>query len=257
MIPMNEPIIKEDELADETGAKELKPERKHSRFGLFQNNNFMAFLMNLLAVVIGIALTFGITYLVEHIQEYRKNQEVLQLVKEDLQSSIDSFEPIIWEFQLDSAVFSCVYNYRNRYDQMPSDTIMLFVQTWLRDINLMSENTIADVVKNSRIFEKMNDKHFIVQILTGQLYTAMAVSTAQDIYRERDDIMETLYQKDIFPWKDALTPETARSYFDFLIAQPAIFNNVMGPTIRIKLDVIKTSISNVKKSIALLEERGY
>lgn len=228
-----------------------------SGFRLFKNANFMSFLMNLLAVIIGIVLTFGITYLVEHIQERRKNEDVMLLVKQDLESSLESIQPFIDQFQVDSAIFTCVYNYRNHYDEMPVDTMILFVATWLADLPVMSENTISEVIKSSQIFEKMDDKQLVVQILTGQLYSTMAISTAEDVYRERDDIMESLYKNEKFPWKDALTPQTARIYFDYFLDQPPIYNNVMGPTIRFKLNIIRQCIASIQESVDKLEEMGY
>jgi hypothetical protein len=123
------------------------------------------FLTNLLGVILGIVLTFGVNSLWQKHEENKKVREILILVRNELTNNKEWFinqEKII---RKDSYVYKKILEAKGDWKSIPVDTLTAYyIQTRSLD---MSQLTFSawQIFQNSEMIQKISDKELVIRLI--------------------------------------------------------------------------------------------
>jgi hypothetical protein len=227
----------------------------HYGKGLASKTWISSFLSNLLSVIIGITITFGISFLIEQHKEKSQMREMIGLVQKELETNREWFEAqdsIITQQIVIFKIF--IDNEENHWKNISSDSLVLLLGE-ARKINYSYNSTNSwNLFRSSEIFQKFPNKdmldllskcYFLTEtiqheILEEHYYKQLEKSTDGLYFFYRDNphtFMESLMKN-----------EQAKYFFRWNIENNDYHNNilVMNALIDLTLDYIKDSGSNFK-----------
>ena len=167
---------------------------------------WIGFFMNLLGVVLGILLTFGVNSLYQKHEEKKKTKEILILVRNELQANKTWFTNQENSMRRDVSAYKKILKAEaeNSWKSIPEDTLKAyFFQT--QSLEFAQLTTSAwQIFQNADIIQKMTDKELIIR-LTDCYYWIGKIQ----------DLIQTQY------WNNkmsAIVPEVdTHKYFDALM----------------------------------------
>ena len=129
-----------------------------------ENKLGLGFLINLLGVILGILLTFGVNSLYQKREEQKKVKEMLTLVRNELQTNKIWFEHQKSIMKKDSYVYEEILKVKNDWTSIPEDTLKAhLMQTMYMEFTQL--NTSAwQIFQNAETTQKMADKELIIRL---------------------------------------------------------------------------------------------
>ena len=135
------------------------------------NTMWPYFLTNLLGVVLGIALTFGVNYLWRRREEKRRTREMLILVRNELINNKEAFKFQKELLKKDGGVYKKILEAKNDLASVPSDVIEGYF-TEIQGLTVSPLNTSAwQIFQNSETIQKMTNKEMVIRLT--DCYTLM------------------------------------------------------------------------------------
>ena len=180
-----------------------------------ENIIWINFFTNLLGVILGIMLTFGVNFLWRRREEKRRTKDMLILVRNELITNKEVFK-IQEEFlKKDGNVYQKILDAKNDLASIPADTLKEY-HTQIQGLNIISINISAwQIFQNSEIIQKMTNKEMVIRLT--DCYTLMNRwhdFIAKD-YWEIKKKMLTLEHDDPFRFFDAaLKNNETLNFFD-------------------------------------------
>jgi hypothetical protein len=149
---------------------------------------FSSFFSNLLSVIIGITITFGISFLIEQHKEKSQMREMINLVQKELKANKEWFETQDSIIAHQIATFEIVLdNEENHWKNIPSDSLVLLIEE-VHTINFSYNSTNSwDLFRSSEIFQKFPNKDLLNVLSQCYFYTETI----------RHEIIEERYYKEI------------------------------------------------------------
>ena len=129
-----------------------------------KGNKWFDFLMNLAGVVLGILLTFGVNSLYQQREENKKVQEMLILVRNELQTNKDWFKSQESYMKKDSYVYRKILEAENDWASFPEDTLYYYFNRAMSLSYNQLTTSAWHIFQNSEIIQKMSDKELIITL---------------------------------------------------------------------------------------------
>jgi len=129
-----------------------------------ENEIWINFLTNLLGVILGIVLTFGVNFLWRRREEKRRTKDMLILVRNELITNKEIFK-IQEEFlKKDGAVYQKILDAKNDLTSIPADTLKEY-HTQIQGLHVVPLNISAwQIFQNSEIIQKMTNKEMVIRL---------------------------------------------------------------------------------------------
>ena len=131
---------------------------------IFNKENLISFILNFLAVVLGIVITFGGESIISHKEEKDNLNNCLELVSSELQNDRDclSYCDTLVRREIEAASF--LVKYEENYSDAPTDSLYAFanIPLIIEKINVYTD--AFELLKNSGVLTKIRDKKLALQI---------------------------------------------------------------------------------------------
>jgi len=128
-------------------------------------NDVKGFLLNFMAVVLGIVITFCGEGMIESRNEKKEVKKSLELVKNELKDNlkfVDLADSVIMDYYL-SAKF--LIQYIGRYNEAPADSMEIYSYAPLTVMEVSSSEEALDLLKTSSLFTKIKDQQLSLDII--------------------------------------------------------------------------------------------
>ena len=129
-----------------------------------KNKTWIGFLVNLLGVILGILLTFGVNSLYQRRDEKNKMKEMLILVRNELETDKMWFENQEKIMRQDVYVYKKILEAKNDWTSIPKDTLRAYyLRTMSLEFNQLTTSA-WQIFQNAEIVQKMRDKELIIRL---------------------------------------------------------------------------------------------
>lgn len=173
------------------------------------NKEWFGYLMNFVAVCLGIIITFAGQGLINRKTERKEVKSSLILVKNELQDNLSYIELADSMLANYSAAAQFLIRYEGRYAEAPEDSLAIYCNIPLTVFEITHSEEALELLKNSNLFTKIKDLDLSLEII--HTYGAIADEmTLVKFYNEHknnylDDAM-TCKVKDVLA-RDNITAE--------------------------------------------------
>ena len=129
-----------------------------------ENKILIDFLTNVLGVIVGIMLTFGVNFLWRRREEKKRTKDMLILVRNELINNKVIFQYQEEYLKKDGGVYKKVLEAKNDLTTIPADTLKEY-HTQIQGITVSQLNTTAwQIFQNSEIIQKMTNKEMVIRL---------------------------------------------------------------------------------------------
>ena len=127
-------------------------------------NKRSGFFTNLLGVILGIILTFGVNSLWEQREEKKKIKEVLILVRNELEANKVWFQNQERDIQQDCYVYKKILETNGHLTSIPADTLNEYqIRMLVLEFNQLTTSA-WQIFQNSEMIQKMTDKELVIRL---------------------------------------------------------------------------------------------
>lgn len=149
-----------------------------------KNRDWFGYLMNFVAVCLGIAITFAGQGIINRNAERNEVKRSLILVKNELQDNISYIEYSDSVLTLFAEASRFLIEYEDCYDQAPVDSMAAYCNVPLTVYEISHADDALELLKTSSLFTKIKDQNLSLEIIHtyGAIADEMAVV---NFYHER------------------------------------------------------------------------
>ena len=152
--------------------------------GAKKNRDWFGYLMNFVAVCLGIVITFAGQGIINRHAERNEVKRSLILVKNELQDNISYIEFSDSALALLSEASRFLIKYEDRYAQAPADSMAAYCNVPLTVFEISHAEDALELLKTSSLFTKIKDQNLSLEII--HTYGAIADEmTVVRFYHER------------------------------------------------------------------------
>ncbi|MDR2835175.1 MAG: hypothetical protein LBV69_03100 [Bacteroidales bacterium] len=165
----------------------------------FSGHWFSSFFSNLLSVIIGITITFGISFLIEQHKDKSQMREMINLVQKELKANKEWFETQDSIIAHQIATFEILLdNEENHWKNTPSDSLVLLIEE-IHTISFSYSSTNSwDLFRSSEIFQKFPNKDLLNTLSQCYFYveTIRHEIIEERYYKEIEKSIADIYESD-------------------------------------------------------------
>ncbi len=152
--------------------------------GTKKNRDWFGYLMNFVAVCLGIVITFAGQGIINRHAEKNEVKRSLMLVKNELQDNISYIGYSDSVLALFSEASRFLIRYEGRYAQAPADSMAAYCNVPLTVYEISHADDALELLKTSSLFTKIKDQNLSLEII--HTYGAIADEmTVVRFYHER------------------------------------------------------------------------
>ena len=122
------------------------------------------FLINLLGVIVGISLTFGVNSIWQKHEDEKKTKEILILVRNELETNKNWFKEQEKNIKKDSYVFKKIIEAKGDWSTIPVDTLYAYRSCATSQSFSQLTSSAWQIFQNSEIIQKMSDKELVIRL---------------------------------------------------------------------------------------------
>lgn len=161
------------------------------------NKDWFGYLMNFVAVCLGIVITFAGQELINRHAERNEVKSSLILVKNELQDNISYIELADSLLTRCSAAAEFLIRYEGHYSDAPKDSMAVYCNVPLTVFEITHSEEALELLKNSNLFTKIKDLDLSLEII--HTYGAIADEmTLVKFYNEhKNDYLEEAMTEDV------------------------------------------------------------
>ena len=192
-----------------------------------KNSKLSGFLINLLGVILGITLTFGVNALWQKKEEKKKIREMLILVRNELETNKKWYKKQEQILRQDSYYFRKLLEADKKWSSIPNDSLEKYTQ--FANIKLLQfSNSAWQIFQNSEEIKKISDKELVIK-LTDCYYE---INTFYEFImknywdKKLEAIAIPLFENELFPFLDALINMKESFYFLQLLGDDSDIWNI-------------------------------
>ena len=159
--------------------------------------DWFGYLMNFVAVCLGIVITFAGQGLINRHAERNEVKSSLMLVKNELQDNLSYIELADSMLARNSAAAEFLIRYEGHYSDAPQDSMAVYCNVPLTVIEITHSEEALELLKNSNLFTKIKDLDLSLEII--HTYGAIADEmTLVKFYNEhKNDYLEEAMTEDV------------------------------------------------------------
>lgn len=201
---------------------------------------FGDFFRNLIAVILGIVITFFGSDLIDYRNTKKDIKESMQLVIGELQYNKEMLEDMVKRIELDRKSAKYLLKNRHKIEEIDKDSLEKYGYAPFQWASYLFTNDAMEMLKSSALIPKIENKKLALQIIQ----TYGTIKFAQNHYQTYIDVKKSLQQDldevpEIKNFNSEEIAETWSFYFNFpeattLLATTPIIQNSQG-----YIDIIK------------------
>ncbi|MCQ2174425.1 MAG: hypothetical protein MJY61_04755 [Bacteroidales bacterium] len=162
-----------------------------------KRRDWFGYLMNFVAVCLGIAITFAGQGLINRKSEKNEVKSSLMLVRNELQDNLSYIEfsdSVLTRFS-EAARF--LIRYEGRYSQAPEDSMAVYCNVPLTAFEISHSEDALELLKNSSLFTKIKDLDLSLEIIHtyGAISDEMAV--VKFYHEHKDKYLESAMDSNV------------------------------------------------------------
>lgn len=116
-------------------------------------------------VVIGILITFAGSNLITNCSEKRDVQDIMLLIRDEMENNRDRFKGAIAEFNIDERISTLLVEHDMKLQTIPEDSLRQFGFV-LGHYRIFSyQKNAMDMLKSSMLMQKISDKEFLLSLI--------------------------------------------------------------------------------------------
>jgi hypothetical protein len=140
----------------------MKTKAGKTRAAFFTRQWMSGFLSNVLGVIVGIALTFGISYLIQRHNEKKTIHILMDLLKKEITDNRDELVKMDEDFRQTKEAYGIFLS--SRWKTIPEDSIGLYLNRTQNITSYKLRYTAWNVFQNSDVIGGFDDKELIVEL---------------------------------------------------------------------------------------------
>jgi len=149
------------------------------------------FAVNVLGVIVGIALTFGISEIIQKRNERRQVREMMQAISQELNEGRDLLTAIKTYFDQDIETYLFILD-KSKWADTPMDSLEQRIKELGTDSYIPLENTVWKISQNYVISQNADNVKIAMQI--SYCYSLLdVIYETRKQYRERKEVLFDLY----------------------------------------------------------------
>lgn len=209
--------------------------------------DWVGFVSNMLAVILGIVITFGVQAIIDGKNQKREIASALQLVHDELAESLSSLQQCAQILDNESVSAQFFLTNRNRLADFPTDSIQYHSAVVLMLPMLTMPNDALELLKTSSLFPKIGDNDLAMQIIRAydqcnmlcEIFNQTESNKADYLRRATSGkALEHLVERGILSMTDVVTSEDGMYILNTMLRSPA-------PTINAGIPDIEKAISMI------------
>lgn len=166
--------------------------RRRKKKVWFTREWFSGFSANILGVVIGIALTFGITFLVQHRQERKQTREMVALLRREIADNKDWLADRAKVWQRDFNAYWVVL-WEQDWNTLPKDSLDAAVKQIRTETSPSSTSYMWDMFVSSGMLQKLHDVELAAALSECYHWTEETRRWWAE-YRTKKEVCSALYR---------------------------------------------------------------
>ena len=210
-----------------------------------KKEKWSGFFINLLGVIVGITLTFGVNSLWQKHEDKKKTKEMLILLRNELKTNKKWFKNQKKIIGKDSYVFKKLLEANKNWKAIPADTLS-FYRSELNSREFSQLSTSAwQIFQNSEIIQKIPNKELVIMLAFCYNTTDIVKGIIEKYYWTEKEKAANEFELDLYEYLDAVmnNKETVR-FFDGL--EESSFDEIL-----FTIDTI------IDYTLLLLDRNGY
>lgn len=160
-------------------------------------SDIVSFLMNFLAVVLGIVLTLGGESLMSHKRERKDLNNSLDLVKSELQDNLDYLHYCDTLFQQEVEAAEFLIRFEDDYSKAPEDTLWMVANIPLTTNTISLYTDAFELLKSSGVLTQIKDKKLALTIFKTYDILANDASFINQFYEHKLKYLEPAMNKNV------------------------------------------------------------
>ena len=129
-----------------------------------KNTRWTGFFTNLLGVILGISLTFGVNALWQKREEKKKIKEMLILVRKELEVNKDWFKGNEKKINGERYVYKNIIETKGNFADIPTDTLEVWFGILYSFSFYQSTTSSWQIFQNSEMIQKISDKELVIRL---------------------------------------------------------------------------------------------
>jgi len=171
-----------------------------------------SFFINLLGVILGITLTFGVNSLWQKREEKRKIREMLILVRNELETNKSWFQKQEKSLKLHSYAFNKILEADKNWSTIPDDTLISYLS--FTEIRIYQfQNSAWEIFQSSEMIQKITNKELVVRLNDCYFEMNMLYDFIMKNYWDRKLESIPIFENDLYSFLDALIDKKESFYF--------------------------------------------
>ena len=186
-----------------------------------KRGNWFGFFANLLGVILGILLTFGVNALWQKHEEKKKTKEVLILVRSELETNKKWFKDQEMMLKQRCRAYEKLLEADKKWDTIPRDSLIDY-RDELIQVGIYQLTTSAwQLFQNSEIIQKITNKGLVAALSECYFLTNTVYNTIMTNYWDKmvEAVGILMYENELYATLDALVNNRESFYFLNLINQ--------------------------------------
>lgn len=132
--------------------------------------DWSSFLSNVLSVVLGIFITFGIQGVIDRRQEKKDVASALELVLEELIVNKNDLQEVMGLLRMESEAANCMLANAGKYGKCDADSLAYWSSALSTEYFFTVTDDALELLKSSSLFQKINDKNLALSIIKAYDY---------------------------------------------------------------------------------------
>ena len=126
-----------------------------------------SFFTELLAVVLGIVITFAVQGMIDRAQDRKNVRSALELVREELTSHMEDISLLQDHLKQQRLSAHYLENNRDNLDACPEDIVRYHQGVVNADVSVALSHDALELLKNSSLFQKVGDNELSLKIISA------------------------------------------------------------------------------------------
>lgn len=153
--------------------------------------DWASFFSNILSVVLGIFITFGIQGMIDRRAEKKEVKAALELVREELVNNEKDLQDVIGIFSLEKEAARFISMNKQDFSQCNPDSLIFYNNVLGSEYFYTVTDDALELLKSSSLFQKINDKNLALGIIKSYDY----LNANSQAFNTHEKYKEELYKE--------------------------------------------------------------